>query len=125
MVELEDDRIGLAAVDAGVVPQVGDEKLDAFSDDSLLSDARLLDVALAVGPIVLLLISSPTGPAVVIELPAGFPSPGKVLQRLLLMAAPALPHGGQRSQTNRRSPGYIPARSTDFSEHPVRPRLPR
>lgn len=125
MVELKDDRVGLPAVNARVLSQVGDEKLDAFSNHGLLSGPRLLDVSLAVGSVVLLLISGPTRAAVVVALPAGFSPPGKALQRFLLMTAPALPHEGQRSYTNRRSPSHIPARSAEFPDHPVRPRLSR
>jgi hypothetical protein len=104
VVELENDRIGLSAVDAGVLSQVGNQILEALSDDSSLSGPCLLDVSPTVGPVVLLLVHSAARPAVVVALPARLPPPGESLQRLLFMAAPATPHTGDPIQANRRSP---------------------
>jgi hypothetical protein len=92
VVELKNDRISLSALDAGVLPQIGDEILEALSDNSSLSDSRLLDVSLTVGPVVLLLVRGATRAAVVVPLSTRLPPPGKVLKRLLIVAASAPTH---------------------------------
>jgi hypothetical protein len=103
VVELEHDRIELSAVDARVLSQIGDQILEALSDESFLSSPGLIDVAPTVGPIVLLLVGGPARTAVVIALPACPTPPGKVLERLLLMRAPASPHTSETRYSNRRS----------------------
>ena len=70
VVELKHDRIGLAAVDAWVLSQIGDQILKALSDERFLSSSRLLDVSLTVGAVMLLLVGGAAGSAVVVALPA-------------------------------------------------------
>jgi hypothetical protein len=82
MVELEDDRVILAAIDARMVTYIGQEILEPLRDQRLLPAASLVDVPLSMGSIVLLLVSGPTGTAVIVPLATGFSPPGKVLQRL-------------------------------------------
>lgn len=92
MVELEHDRIGLAAIHARVLAQIGDQVLDPLSDGSLPASPGRIDIPLAVRRVVLLLVGGPAGAAVVIPLASGFPTPGEVLRLLFLPAAPASPH---------------------------------
>jgi hypothetical protein len=61
MVELEHDRIALAAVDAGAATQVGDQVFGPFGDDGPLANPCLLDVSPAVEPVVLLLVERSAG----------------------------------------------------------------
>jgi hypothetical protein len=71
MVELEDQRIGLAAVDAGTLQEELDEIGGALGDDGLLAKQGLGDVALPVRGIVLVFVGGSAGAAVVVPLAAG------------------------------------------------------
>ncbi len=68
MVELEDGRIGLTAVDAQPFAEELDEICHALSDDRLFAAHGIHDVALAVRRIVLLFIGRSAGAAVVVPL---------------------------------------------------------
>ncbi|HKF82063.1 MAG TPA: ATP-binding protein [Solirubrobacterales bacterium] len=92
VVELEDDRIVLSAVGAGMLPQESDEILGPFFDHRFLPLPGEGDVALLVRQIVLAMLGRPAGPAVVIELPTRPPPPGKFLCWLLPFAALTPPH---------------------------------
>src|ERR671918_2184917 len=82
MVELENDRIGLAAVGARVQPEVLDEPPGSVEHQPLLLVSRLVDVALPVRFVMCLAVFGPAGTAKRIALPA-FPSPpGELLHRL-------------------------------------------
>jgi hypothetical protein len=87
MVELKDDGVGLAAINARVVAEVGNEKDESLSEQSFLPPRSGIDVALFVGPIVLLLVIGPAGPAIGIPLPSRPPAPGEFLVRFLCLAA--------------------------------------
>ena len=92
VVELEHDRIALAAVRARVLAQIGDQVLDPLRDERLLASSGRIDISLAIRRVVLLLVGGPTGAAVVIALASGFPTPGEVLRLLFVSAPPAPPH---------------------------------
>ncbi len=92
VVELEHDWIALAAVRAGVLAQIGDQVLDPLSNERLLAFPGRIDISLAVGRVVLLLVGSPAGAAVVIPLASGFPAPGELVKLLFEVAAPASTH---------------------------------
>ena len=91
VVELEHQRIALAAVDAGVLAEEADEKGGPFADDGLLPSLRIGEIAVAVRCVVLLLVLSSASAAVVVELPACPPSPGKFGDRLGLAASSTSP----------------------------------
>lgn len=84
VVELEDHRIGLAAVDARVLAEVADQELQSFRPDLFLAAPSLIDIPCPMSPVVLALVSSAAGSAVVVALPALLPPPGEVLVRLRL-----------------------------------------
>jgi len=92
MVELENDRVGFAAVCARVFTQVGDQILEALRDDEPLPRHGLSDISPAVNPVVLLLVLSSTRAAIVVPLPTALAPPSEVLKRFLFAAAPASPH---------------------------------
>src|SRR5690348_224969 len=89
MVELEDDRVGLATVDAWVVAEVGHEEYEALFKQSLLPSRRCVDVALFVGLIVLPVIGRLAWAAVGVSLSSLTSMPGEFLVRLLRFAARA------------------------------------
>ncbi len=89
MVELEDERVGLAAVNARPLAEELDEIGGALRDERLFSAHRVSDVALAMRRVVLLFIGCPAGVAVVVPLTAFLPSPGEVRDRQSLSAASA------------------------------------
>jgi hypothetical protein len=68
MVELKDDRIGLAAVHARVLSQKGNQVLDPPSDGCLPAFLGRIDISLAVRCIVLLLVGGPARAAVAVPL---------------------------------------------------------
>jgi len=90
VVELEDYRIVLTAVDA----RVSDEELDqvgsAFARQLLLLGLCLIDVALTVGGVVLFAVVRPARTAERDALIPRFPAPGEVLDWLGLAASVAL-----------------------------------
>jgi hypothetical protein len=92
MVELEHDRVGLTAVRARVLAQVGDQEVNAFSDKRSLAPPGGVDVSLPVGRVVLLLVGGPTKAALVVALSLCFAPPGKVIEGLLKLAASAPSH---------------------------------
>ena len=89
MVELEDQRIGLAAVDAGTLAEELDEIGGALGDDRLLATQGLGDIALPVRGIVLAFVGGSARAAVVVPLAAGLAAPGEVREREGLLAAAA------------------------------------
>jgi hypothetical protein len=94
MVELEDHRVALSAIDAGMFAKKRDEILDAFGRHDLLPLPRLVDIPPTIGQVVLSLIQGPARAAIVVPLPSRFPPPGEILEWFLSMATPATPHGG-------------------------------
>jgi hypothetical protein len=92
MVELEDDRIALAAVDAGMLPQKRDQVLSSFFDQRFLALSRGGDVALFIGQVVLSVVFDSAWPAVVVSLPPCLPPPREFLQGFLRSATPTPPH---------------------------------
>jgi hypothetical protein len=92
MVELEHDRVAFAAIGAGMLAQIGQQIHESLGDQIILAAPRLVDVPLSMGPVVLLLVGSATGPAVVVPLSARFTPPSEVPQRLGFVAAPTFPH---------------------------------
>jgi hypothetical protein len=67
VVELEDDKIGLAAVRAGMLAQERNEVVEAFRGDLLLSLSGLIDAAPTIGSVVLLLVRGSTRAAIVVR----------------------------------------------------------
>jgi hypothetical protein len=76
MVELEHQRIALAAVDAGVLVEEADEEGDPFANDGLLPSLRVGEVSVAIRCVVLLLVLGSARSAVVVTLATCPPSPG-------------------------------------------------
>jgi hypothetical protein len=75
MVELEDDRVMLTAVDARVRAKVLEEILGALERERLLPRARLVDVALPVRQVVLPVVLRSARLAKVVALPDLLPPP--------------------------------------------------
>jgi hypothetical protein len=92
VIELEDDRIALATVDAWVLSQKRNQKEGPFFDQRLLSLASQGDVSLFVGQVMLSMVGRSAGPAIVVALPSCPPPPGEFIQRFLALAASASPH---------------------------------
>jgi hypothetical protein len=88
MVELEDERVGLAAVNARPFTEELDEIGGALRDVRLFSAYGVRDVALAVRCVVLLFIGRSAGAAVVVSLTTLLPPPGEVRDWHELPAAP-------------------------------------
>jgi hypothetical protein len=88
MVELEDDRVMFAAVDARVHAKVLEEISGALKRERLLPCSRLVDVALAVRQVVLAVVLRSACLAEVVALPDLLPPPVEGMDRLNL-AAPA------------------------------------
>jgi hypothetical protein len=66
MVELEDERVGLTAVDAGLLAEELDERGGALRDEHPFSASGVRDVALAMRRIVLVFVGGPARAAVVV-----------------------------------------------------------
>jgi hypothetical protein len=78
MVELQDERVGLAAVNARALTEELDEIGHALRDEDLFSAYGVRDIALAVCRIVRLLIGRSARAAVVVPLAARLPVPSEV-----------------------------------------------
>jgi len=89
MVELQDNRIGFPAIDARVQPKERDEVHRALRDQRSLAPLRFVDVPLAIGRVMLLLVGGSTRTAVVVALPARLTTPREFLHGLALRAAAA------------------------------------
>ena len=87
MVEIEDHRVRLAAVDARVGLEELDQVQRALEAELLLLDPGLLDVSLTIRSVVLPAIRGPARPAVVIAPSRAFRA--EVLDELLLAASTA------------------------------------
>jgi hypothetical protein len=92
VVELKHDGIGLSAIDAGVVSEVRHQEDQPFLELRFLPPCRSVDVALFVGPVMLLLVLGPTGPTIGISPSSPSPVPREFLVPLLLAATRASPH---------------------------------
>jgi hypothetical protein len=91
VVELEDQRVGLATILAGMTGEVLQEEPHPLLGNCPLALPSLRDVPLAVGGIVLLLVRGATRAAHVVALPPLLPAPVEVVERFLLVASPAPP----------------------------------
>jgi len=89
VVKLQNERIALPAIHAWMLAKERNEIGGALGDDSLRAPTGRIDVALLVAGVVLVLVGSSAGPAIVVTLPTSFSPPGKFARRLLLFAAPA------------------------------------
>ena len=89
VVEVEHQRICLAAVHAWSLAEELDEVGGQFGDDRSFAADGVRDVALAVCFVVLAFVIRPGWPAVVVALTTGFAAPGIVLYRLVLPATSA------------------------------------
>jgi hypothetical protein len=89
VIELEHERVGLAAVDAGSRAKELDEICGALGDERLFPAHRIGHVALAVRRIMLAFVSRSAGAAVVVSLTAGPSAPSEVRERLGLSATAA------------------------------------
>jgi hypothetical protein len=90
VVELEHQRIRLPAVGAWVVGEELEEERHAGSNDDLFPGADVVDVTLAVGRVVLLLVVLPAWSAEVVSLSFGLPPPSEVIHSLHFTATSAL-----------------------------------
>jgi len=77
MVELQDERVGLAAVSARALTEELDEIGHALRDEGLFSASCVRDIALAVCRIVLLFIGRSARTAIVVPLAARPPAEGE------------------------------------------------
>ena len=91
MIELQEKRVGLAAVNAGPRAQEVDEIRRPFRDERPFSLHRARDITLVVQYVVLPFVGGSAGAAVVVALTARLPAPGKVQGGFELPAASALP----------------------------------
>jgi hypothetical protein len=89
VIELQDDRIILAAISARMLGEVPDEELGPLTSECLLACPRLVDVSLPVGDVVLVVIRRPARPAEIVPLSTRLAAPVEVLERLPLAASSA------------------------------------
>jgi hypothetical protein len=82
VVEFEHERIRLTAVDAWMRGEVVDEVSGALRADCPLAPRRVLDVASAIGDVMLMVAVRPARPAVVVSRSTRFASPRELVQRL-------------------------------------------
>ncbi|HEU4739600.1 MAG TPA: hypothetical protein VFS54_11045 [Solirubrobacterales bacterium] len=87
MVELEHDRVGLAAVSARMVAEVGHQEDESLFELGFLLACRRIDVALFVGPVVLPVIGRLARAAAGASLASLTSMPGEFLIRLFRFAA--------------------------------------
>jgi hypothetical protein len=111
VVELEDEWIPLAAVDAWMRLEEGDEVRSTLRSQAPFPPLRVVDVALAMEQVVLLFVRGATCAAVIIPLSKGSPAPCEMLDLLALPAATARP----------QHPGML----TDDADTVRRPEEPR
>jgi hypothetical protein len=89
VIELENDRVGLAAINAGMGAEVLDEVDGPLERQDALAVARLLHIALPVRQVMLSLVVRSTSSTHVVALPTTFPSPVELGEGLGLAAATA------------------------------------
>jgi hypothetical protein len=89
VVELKDDRVGLAAVGAGMRAEELEQKRRTFGDERILPTRRGCNVPLAICDVVGSFVGGATRPAVCVEFPESPTVPGKLRGRLQLTAAAA------------------------------------
>jgi hypothetical protein len=89
VVELKDQRVGLAAVRTRPLAKDLEEQLDTRQGCCPLALLRILDVAVMVLRVMLPFIGSAARAAVVVPLPPALSPPGEVVHRLRLAAATA------------------------------------
>ncbi len=89
MVELQDERVGLAAVNAWTLTEELYEIGHALLDENLFAAYGIRDVALAMRRIMLLFIGRSARAAVVVPLAARLPVPSEVRERQDLTASAA------------------------------------
>src|SRR5215212_8382363 len=92
MIELENDRVALAAVDAWMVVEVLDQKFRPLRVSPPVPCLRETDVLLTVRQVVLASILGLTGSAVVVALALRTAAPGEVRERLVLTASSTSAH---------------------------------
>ena len=103
MVEVENDRVVLTAVEAVMAGEVLEEVDGPLPPQQLLSEAGLLDIPLLVREVMLAVIRRSARSAHVVALPALYPAPGELDYRLSFTAPAALskpelcPHGNRCS----------------------------
>jgi hypothetical protein len=90
VIEFENDRVALPAVDAGVVPEVLEQVDRPLVGLLAFTGPRLVDVPLSVSGVMLPLVCRPARAAHVVPLAPRLASPRKLLKRLGL-ATPAAP----------------------------------
>jgi hypothetical protein len=93
VVELEDDRVVLSAVQAGVIFEVPQEPLAPLDRKRSLPLASLRDVAQLVRGVVLVVVDGPARPAQVVPLPSLLSPPVEALDGFRLTAASASSSG--------------------------------
>lgn len=94
VVELEHDRVRLAAVDAGMRREVIDQPAGSLQRHELLPGLRLVDVPLPVRRVVLFAVRRATRPTHGVAL-TPTPAPGELVRRFLLAAAATLKRLGR------------------------------
>lgn len=95
VVELQDHRIGLAAIDAWMLAKETDEEDLALTSDPILAGASLVDVPLPIGCVVRPSVSSPARSAERVTLALVPTPPSERGDLLLLPAASTRPHVGE------------------------------
>jgi hypothetical protein len=104
VVELEDDRVGLAAVSAGVLAEVGHQEDESLFELGFLLARRRIDVALFVGPVELPVIGRLARATAGASLASLTSMPCEFLIRFLCFAARAPSHG-RTMQSRQDIPG--------------------
>jgi hypothetical protein len=78
MVELQDEGIGLTAVSARMFTEEGYEIGGTLSDERVFASNRVLDVALAIGFVMLSFVGGSAGSTVVVSLTLSLSTPREV-----------------------------------------------
>ena len=81
MIELQDERIGLAAISARPVAEELQQVHNALAGDSLLPYKRVLDVPIAIRFVVLPFVGCSAGAAIVVQLTNRLAAPSKIAER--------------------------------------------
>jgi hypothetical protein len=103
VVELEDHGIGLAAIDARMVSEVGHQEDEPLFEQDLLPPRGCVDVAVFVREVVLAVIGGAARPAIRVSLPSLPSTLGEIIVGLLLLAARTAQHDQHDIKANRGS----------------------
>jgi hypothetical protein len=92
VIELQDQRIGLAAVNARMSPEELDEERGSHQRYETLPRLCVVDVSLSIGGVVFLLVCGSAPSTVVVELSSGTTTPREIGDRFPRLAATTSAH---------------------------------